>query len=39
MAESGELESHGLRRALVSSEARHLAGSLSIEARAGLEPV
>jgi hypothetical protein len=32
MAESGELESHGLRRALVSSEARHLAGSLSIEA-------
>ena len=29
-AESGEIESHGLRRALVSSVARRLAGSLSM---------
>ena len=37
-AESGAIEAHGLHRALVSSEARFLIGSLSIEARAGLEP-
>jgi hypothetical protein len=30
IAESGELESHGVTRALVSSEARPLAGSLSV---------
>jgi hypothetical protein len=30
MAESGEFESHGVTRALVSSEARSLIGSLSI---------
>jgi hypothetical protein len=35
MAESGELESHAARRALVSSEARPLAGSLSLRAPGG----
>ena len=34
-AESGEFESHGVTRALVSSEARPLSGSLSIEAVGG----
>jgi hypothetical protein len=38
MAESGELESHAAKRALVSSEARPLAGSLPIEGRRGIEP-
>jgi hypothetical protein len=37
-AESGELESHALRRALVSSEARPLTGSLSMVHREGVEP-
>ena len=34
--ESGEIESHALRRALVSSEARSLIGSLSMRAPGGI---
>jgi hypothetical protein len=37
-AERGEFESHGCRRALVSSEAGRPARSLSMEARQGIEP-
>jgi hypothetical protein len=37
-AESGAIEAHGVTRALVSSEARPLAGSLSVVRREGLAP-